>query len=59
LVAFIRALDPPSEHAPQSTAPMSENAPGDFNKRFSELKTQMEELRKQYYELSRSSAQKP
>jgi mono/diheme cytochrome c family protein len=59
LVAFIRALDPPFEHAQQSTAPASKKAPGDFDKRFSELKTQMEELRKQYHELSRSSAQQP
>jgi mono/diheme cytochrome c family protein len=59
LVAFIRALDPPSEDAEQSTAPVSKNAPGDFDKRFSELRRQMEELRKQYYGLSPSSAQKP
>jgi mono/diheme cytochrome c family protein len=59
LVAFIRALDPPSEHAEQSTAPVSKNAPGGFDKRFSELRRQLEELRKQYYELSPSSAQKP
>ena len=59
LVAFIRALEPRSEHAEQSTAPKSRNAAGDFDKRFGELKMQIEELRKQYYELSRSSAQKP
>jgi mono/diheme cytochrome c family protein len=58
LVAFIRALEPRSEHAGQSTTPMSRNATGDFDKRFGELKMELEELRKQYYELSRSSAQK-
>jgi mono/diheme cytochrome c family protein len=59
LVAFIRSLDPVSEHAEQSTAPTSRNGPDDFDKRFGELKMEMEELRKQYYEASRSSAQKP